>query len=267
MEPSGTARAKGEWPPVNVMNVLCGAPGPKTVFPPSVEAGLLINWRSHKDRTRVFLHQLSQALTSLRGVLELALLIDCDEQEYRRAIQQSLAQAEGLAQAFRSFRATADAEPIGLGDEQVGLNEIVRVALEQLRPFTDSRRLAVHVELGENCIVPVDPSRLLVALRRALLWAVQQSPAGGKLKVAISSHANSACLTLSASRQGAESLSVPGSGKIQEQESAKGLAGEIAEKDWASMRNAVEALRGSVLKITTEAFPLLCEICIPLSRP
>jgi hypothetical protein len=59
------------------------------------------------DPTRTFLHQLSQTLTSLRGTLELALLVDCDAQDYRKAIQQSLVQAEGLVQLFKSYRAMA----------------------------------------------------------------------------------------------------------------------------------------------------------------
>lgn len=59
------------------------------------------------DPTCTFLHQLSQSLTSLRGTLELALLVEADAQEYRRAIQQSLVQAEGLVQLFKSYRARA----------------------------------------------------------------------------------------------------------------------------------------------------------------
>jgi len=57
------------------------------------------------DLTGAFLHQLSQILTSLHGTLELALLVDCDAQDYRRAIQQSLVQAEGLVQLFKAYRA------------------------------------------------------------------------------------------------------------------------------------------------------------------
>jgi len=45
--------------------------------------------------------------------------------------------------------------------------------LEQLRPLSDSRRLAVHVESGDNCLVQTDPARLLVALRLGLLRAIQ----------------------------------------------------------------------------------------------
>jgi len=59
------------------------------------------------DPTGTFLHQLSQILTSLRGTLELALLVDCDAQDYRRAIQQSLVHADGLVQLFKSYRAVS----------------------------------------------------------------------------------------------------------------------------------------------------------------
>jgi hypothetical protein len=203
----------------------------------------------------------------LRGTLELALLVDPDEQEYRRAIQQSLAQAEGLVQLFRSYRATAEAETTELVDGRVGLVEVVRVALEQLRPLADSRRVTVHMESGDNCVVQTDPARLLVALRRGLLCAIQQSPPGGRLEVAVSSKVNSACLTISAKTKSAASISQPGFGRISEHDSTRGLAAEIVEGDWTPARRAVEVLGGSVLTIRTEASPLICEICIPLSQP
>jgi signal transduction histidine kinase len=210
---------------------------------------------------------LSQRLTSLRGTLELALLVDSDEQEYRRAIQQSLAQAEGLVQLFKSYRSTAEAETTELADGRVGLVELVRVAIEQLRPLADSRRVTVHMEPGDNCVVQTDPARLLVALRRGLLCAIQQSPPGGRLEVTVSSKANSACLTISAKKQSAASVSQPGFGRVSEHDSTRGLGAGIVEGDWTPARRAVEVLGGSVLTIRTEASPLICEISIPLSQP
>ena len=68
------------------------------------------------DLTGAFLHQLSQILTSLRGTLELALLVDCDAQDYRRAIQQSLVQAEGLVQLLKSYRAETQGGNGGSGE-------------------------------------------------------------------------------------------------------------------------------------------------------
>jgi light-regulated signal transduction histidine kinase (bacteriophytochrome) len=219
----------------------------------------------YKDRTRVFLHQLSQTLTSLRGILELALLVDSDEHEYRRAIQQSLEQAEGLVQLFKSYRAMAESETTDLGKERVGLVELVQVALEQLRPRADSRQLTVHLEWRDNCLLQTDPALLLEALRRGLLRAIQQSPTGGKLEVCVSSKEGSACLTISARAQKAEVYSPPQCDEIPARESQRELAPDSAEGDWTPVRRAVEALGGSVLVLSAEAPPLICKICLPLS--
>jgi hypothetical protein len=254
-----------EWSPSQVVDAFpvssaCG-PIPRQ----SGGSDSLSNSLPLKDRTRVFLHQLSQTLTSLRGTLELALLVDSDAQEYRRAIQQSLAQAEGLVQLFKSYRALAEGETSDLVNDEVGVGELLRVALEQLRPLSDSRGLAVHVEPGDNCLVQTDPARLLVALRRGLLRAIQQSPTGGKLEVSLSTKEGSACLTISATAQRAEVYSPPECAEIPERESQRVLAPDSAEGDWTPVRRAVEALGGSVLIISAETPPLICKICLPLS--
>jgi hypothetical protein len=225
----------------------------------------LSNALPYKDHTRVFLHQLSQTLTSLHGTLELALLVDSDAQEYRRAIQQSLAQTEDLVQLFKSYRALAEGGTSDLVNDEVAVGELVRVALEQLRPLSNSRRLAVHVESGDDCLVQTDPARLLVALRRGLLRAIQQSPRGAKMEVGISSDRGSACLTIAAIMPSADAHSQPRFGEIPDHESRKGLASDSVEGDWISVRRAVEALGGSLLTITTANSALLCEICLPLS--
>ena len=225
----------------------------------------LSNSLPYKDDTHVFLHQLSQTLTSLRGILELALLVDSDAQEYRRAIQQSLAQAEGLVQLFKSYRALAEGGTSDLVNDEVGVGELVRVALEQLRPIADSRRLAVHFESGDNCLVQTDPARLLVALRRGLLRAILQSPTGGKLEVSLSTKEGSACLTISATAPRAEVNSPPECAEIPEREPQRVLAPDSAEGDWTPVRRAVEALGGSVLIMSAETPPLICKIYLPLS--
>jgi hypothetical protein len=79
----------------------------KQASPPSGKSDSLANSLPRNDLERAFLHQLSQALTALRGTLELALLVDSNAQDYRRAIQQSLLQAEALVQLFKSYRALA----------------------------------------------------------------------------------------------------------------------------------------------------------------
>ena len=168
-----TESPEGEWRPSQVVDAFSVSPA-RGPFPrQGGGSDSPSNSLRYKDHTRVFLHQLSQILTSLCGTLELALLADSDAQEYRRAIQQSLAQAEGLVQLFKSYRAWAEGGTSDLVNDEVGVGELVRMVLEQLRPLSDSRRLAVHVESGDNCLVQTDPARLLVALRLGLLRAIQ----------------------------------------------------------------------------------------------
>jgi hypothetical protein len=260
-----TESPEGGWTGSKVVDAFPATSAPGPVPWQSVESDSRSNSLPYKDHTRVFLHQLSQTLTSLRGILELALLVDSDEQEYRRVIQQSLAQAEGLVQLFKSYRALAETETSDLVKERVGLVELVQVALEQLRPLADSLQLTVHLDSRDNCLVQTDPARLLVALRRGLLRAIQQSPSGGKLGVSLSTKEGSACLTISATTPSADAHSQPGFAEIPEPESQRVLAQESAEWDWTPVRRAVEALGGSLLTITTANSPFLCEIRLPLS--
>ena len=97
-----------EWRPSQVEGALPACFARETIPRQSDGSDSLSDSLPDNDRTRAFLHQLSQTLTSLRGTLELALLVDSDAQEYRRAIQQSLVQAEGLVQLFKSYRALAE---------------------------------------------------------------------------------------------------------------------------------------------------------------
>jgi hypothetical protein len=98
---------EGEWRPCQAVDALPASSDPGSFPPPGGVSDSLGNSVPESDPTCVFLHQLSQTLTSLRGTLELALLVDSDAREYRRVIQQSLVQAEGLVQLFKSYRALA----------------------------------------------------------------------------------------------------------------------------------------------------------------
>ena len=99
---------EGEWKPWQVEDALPACSAREVIPRQSDGSDSLSDSLPDNDRTRAFLHQLSQTLTSLRGTLEVALLVDCDAQEYRRVIQQSLVQAEGLVQLFKSYRALAE---------------------------------------------------------------------------------------------------------------------------------------------------------------
>ena len=256
---------EGEWRPSQDVDAFSVSSARRPIPRQSGGSDALSNSSPGQDHTRGFLHQLSQILTSLCGSLELALLADSDAQEYRRVIQQSLAQAEGLVLLFKSYRAWAEGGTSDLANDKVEVGRLVRAALEQLRPLSDFRRLAVHVESGDNCILQTDPAWLLMALRLGLLRAIRQSPTGGKLEVSLSTKEGSACLTISAAAQQAEAYSPPEDAEIPERDFQRVLAPDSEEGDWTPLRRAVEALGGSVLIISAETPPLVCKVCLPLS--
>jgi len=109
VEPAATARPAGQRTPFVAPEELPAAADRKAGLRQGAESEVWRRPLSDREQTRVFLHQSSQPLTCLRGILELALLLDADEQEYRKAIQQSLAQAEELVQLFKSYRAAIEA--------------------------------------------------------------------------------------------------------------------------------------------------------------
>jgi hypothetical protein len=101
-----TRTPEEDWRPSQVGDALStSAHGP--LSSPSGGTESLASSLPDNDPTGTFLHQLSQTLTSLRGTLELALLVEADAQDYRLVIQQSLVQAETLVQLFKSYRAWA----------------------------------------------------------------------------------------------------------------------------------------------------------------
>jgi len=95
---------QGKWRSPQDCETLSASPAPGSIPCPAAHDSADTTQQAN-DPAGAFLHQLSQILTSLRGTLELALLVDCDAQDYRRAIKQSLVQAEGLVQLFKSYRA------------------------------------------------------------------------------------------------------------------------------------------------------------------
>ena len=253
----------GEWGPSTVGEVLPGSAMRGPAAWRSGRSDSLSKALADSDRTPVFLHQLSQALTSLRGTLELALLVDADAQEYQRAIQQALAQAERLVQLFRAFRAASEAD---IAHEVVELGELVRMLLDQLHPLAETRRLVLLLGSGNKCLVRADPGRLLTALCWGLLCAVKQSPEGGKLEMSLSTKADNACLTLAATAQAATADGVPDCASSLENEPNTVAASDSVEGDWVLVSRAMEGLGGRVAVLSAGHAPLLCEIFLPLSQ-
>jgi light-regulated signal transduction histidine kinase (bacteriophytochrome) len=266
VEPSRPAGSEKEWRPCSIVDPYLATSLPEAVSLQGGEGESPGKSAAQSERTRIFLHQLSQTLTSLRGILELALLVVADEQEYKAVIQKSLAQAEGLVQLFKSYRTSEEAESSGVRQDCVELRELVLMAIEQLRPISVSRQITVVVNPAEDCVVRSDAARLLVALRQGLLRAIQRTSTGGQLEVGISASGASACLTIATATQGGEMPLHPRTAEVTERSLTRTFAVDNAKGDLRSVRRAIEVLGGAVSTAATEPSPLFCKICLPLFR-
>ena len=128
-------------------------------------------------------------------------------------------------------------------NKQLGLGELVRMVLERLCPLADSRRLVVNLESGDDGPVQPDSARLLLALRPGSLRATQETPAGGKFEVSLSTTEGSACLILAATPQPAVTPPLPECVQIGEREPKKVLVSDGIEEDCTRASGAVGAPR------------------------
>lgn len=66
------------------------------------------------------------------------------------------------------------------------MNGLVRHAVRSVRADAEEAKVALAVEEGPERIVRADPDSILVALMNVLKNAIQASPAGGTVRVALS---------------------------------------------------------------------------------
>ena len=142
-------------------------------------------------------HRLSQPLTALCGSLELALLTEHTAEEYRKALEMSLEQANRLARFIRSVRELLEAETPPTFTEHVLLGELVRKAAEDLLPLAKSRHLGMSIEIAENLWVQVNSLRLQQAVIEAIQRAIQRSPEGETVYISLHASQGNACLAIS----------------------------------------------------------------------
>ena len=100
-----TMNHKRQWGPWHATSTASGAPKNASSVGESDNREAASKGSPVDDPTSDFFHESSQILTGLCGTLQVAMLVDSDEHELRRAIQQSVDQGRQLLRLFRSFRA------------------------------------------------------------------------------------------------------------------------------------------------------------------
>lgn len=153
------------------------------------------------EMTSGIAHDFNNILTSISGNTQLVLRWLNDEKMIRRlqTVKQSTQDAAGMVRRLQDFaRVRADCS-----SEIVDINEIVKDALEMVRPRLDEQREArnagieLFTDLGDIGNAEGDAGELREALTNILINAIEAMPDGGKLDIRSRNQAGSIYISLS----------------------------------------------------------------------
>jgi signal transduction histidine kinase len=197
--------------------------------------------------------------------MELALWGERSAAEYRAALEQSLDLADHLVRWIASLRDLAEsAAPCG-ALERVALGELVRAAVEELRPLAESRQVEITFGGSEEVCVQAHPERLREAIFRTLHNALQASPEGGAVRVALSASEGMASLAVFDQRPAARL------GELESWREASTLghvfleAAKARNLEWAIAQRLVEAMGGTMQVENNAAQDCCLQFRLPLA--
>jgi signal transduction histidine kinase len=128
-------------------------------------------------------HELRTPLTNLQGYLEA--LRDGVVEPDRETFVSLWDEADRLVRLSRSLDQLAAGDE-GMADHrpvELDLGEVVRTALDLVRPAAQAGSLELHAEVPRPSPVRADPDRLAQVLSNLLTNAIRYTPAGGRVTV------------------------------------------------------------------------------------
>ena len=143
-------------------------------------------------------HELRTPLTTIRGEAEVALMNARTPEQYRRALRAILAEAERMSEIVEDLLLLARAEGEGgaLEREPVALEEVALAACEALERTAAEKGIRLEIELGEELVVHGDRLWLRQLVLNLVGNAIQYTPAGGRVSVALARDGDRARLTV-----------------------------------------------------------------------
>jgi heavy metal sensor kinase len=143
-------------------------------------------------------HELRTPLTAIRGQLEVALFTAKNQEQYRDAIIDAIADVEQLAKVVRALLHLSQAESgqLHLAFEPVSLATLVREMAEQLEVMAESKSVMLTTEMDDRVVVSGDRLQLERLLTNLIGNAIKYTPGGGRVRVEVFSRGRQAILAV-----------------------------------------------------------------------
>jgi two-component system OmpR family sensor kinase len=132
-------------------------------------------------------HELRSPLTAMRGELEIALRRERSPEEYRRVLESTLEEAVRLGRVTEDLLilARSDGGALRGRPEPIDLGEATRSVLAKLDRTARAAEVGVDLDLGEDLTAEVDPVLFGQVIWNLVENAVEYSPRGGRVRVAV----------------------------------------------------------------------------------
>ncbi len=137
-------------------------------------------------------HELRTPITAVRGQLEVALMTAQGEEQLREAILTALEETERLSDFVKAMLHLSQAESgqLVLRKDPQDLCAIAENILDQYRLSAEEGGLRLDAKLAPQCVAEVDRIQFERLLSNLLSNAIKYTPAGGEVRLTLSSNAS-----------------------------------------------------------------------------
>ena len=141
-------------------------------------------------------HRLSQPLTSLRGSVEVALMGEVDESEFRQVLETLLRESHRMAEILEALREILDLEGAGEQVQTVSWTRTIKKLLEESPLVDGNEGLQLISNVKEDIWVEARPQHLAAATARLIGRAIQAARGNRGVQISLSAFAETACLSV-----------------------------------------------------------------------